>query len=74
MEGVRVYAKWDNIERKVIYSASFTNVKTGRIEFVYGYISKTALYEAMKFAGATSQQIKEARAFAKKIKTFAYRR
>lgn len=74
MADVNVNAKWDGIERKVTYSASFTNVETGKLEFIYGYISKSALYEDMKLAGATPQQIKEARAIAKNINAYAYRR
>ena len=74
MANVSVNAKWNGIERKVTYSASFVNVKTGKLESIYDYISKSALYEDMKLAGATPQQIKEAKAIAKTINASAYRR
>lgn len=74
MNNVSVNARWNRIERKVNYSASFTNVETGEIKVLSGYISKSGLYEDMKEAGATPQQIKEAKAIAKTIKASAYRR
>lgn len=74
MMNANVNARWNGIERKVVYSASFTNVETGKLEILSGYISKAGLYEDMKAAGATPQQIKEAKAIAKTIKASAYRR
>ena len=74
MTNVSVNARWNGIERKVVYSASFTNVETGKIELLSGYISKSGLYEDMKSAGATPQQIKEAKAIGKTIKASTYRR
>lgn len=71
---VEVYARWNGIERKVLYSAFFYNEGTQKPEHLVGYISKTALYEDMKAAGATPAQIKEARAIGKRIKPYAYRR
>ena len=71
---VNVNARWNGIERKVVYSASFTNVETGKLEILSGYISKSGLYEDMKIAGATPQQIKEAKTAGKSIKASAYRR
>lgn len=71
---IKVNARWNGIERKVVYSTSFTNVETGKVEILSGYISKSGLYEDMKLAGATPQQIKEARESGKAIKASAYRR
>lgn len=73
MMNVNVNARWNRIERKVVYSASFTSVKTNKLVILSGYISKSGLYEDMVNAGATSQQIKEAKAIGKTIKASAYR-
>ncbi len=43
----------------LVFGASFD--RNGKCEILRGYISKTALYEDMKAAGATTAQIKEAR-------------
>ena len=74
MMNVDVNARWNGIERKVVYSASFTNVETNKRVALSGYISKAGLYEDMENADATSQQIKEAKAIGKTIKVSAYRR
>lgn len=74
MTSVSVNARWNRIEKKVVYSATFTNVETDKLEILSGYISKSGLYEDMKTAGATPQQIKEAKAIGKTIKASAYRR
>lgn len=71
---VNVNARWNGIERKVVYSASFTDIETNKRVVLSGYISKSGLYEDMENAGATSQQIKEAKAIGKTIKASAYRR
>ena len=74
MMNVDVNARWNGIERKVVYSVSFTNIETNKRVALSGYISKAGLYEDMENAGATSQQIKEAKAIGKTIKVSAYRR
>ena len=53
------------------YSFSFYN-EDGNIVCGSGYISKSALYEAMQDYGATPAQIKEAREIAKGIKKSHY--
>ena len=74
MGNISVNARWNGIERKVVYSASFINAETNKRESLSGYISKAGLWEDMKAKGATPEQIKEAKAIGKTIKASAYKR
>ena len=67
-----VHAKYDQIERKVVYSFSFVT-SSGKYISESGYISKAAVKEAAHFLGATENQMKEICAKLKAINPTAYR-
>lgn len=51
------------------YWANWYDVETGKNHHISGYISKSGLWEDMKGMGATTEQIKEAKAAMKNAPT-----
>lgn len=70
---VDVNARWNPIEKKVVYAFSFINVD-GKIIHDGGFISKSAVKEEAKLAGATPEQMKQIDEQLKKIKPSLYKK